>query len=78
MVPTMILFGFAFGRWWKVSVPVAAVVWPIVLAADGIELDVGLAFGAASLGAANAAAGAAVFTAVAAALRALRHGIRDL
>lgn len=31
MIPTMILFGLLFGRWWRVALVVAAVGWPVLL-----------------------------------------------
>ena len=65
MLPTMILFGLALGRWWKVTVPLAALVWPAILLAGEVELDRSKLADAAILGLANAAVGAAVYLAVA-------------
>jgi hypothetical protein len=76
MIPTMILFGFVLGRWWKVTVPLAAVAWPLLLLADGIHLDRWEAIEAAFLGAANAAVGAAGFLAVAGLARMALRSIR--
>ena len=36
MIPTLILFGLVFGRWWWLSLAIAAVAWPIVLVATGV------------------------------------------
>lgn len=57
MIPTLISFGLVFGRWWRLSLVVAAVGWPILLVADGtMEFEAGL-LGAASLAVINAGVG---------------------
>lgn len=61
----MILFGLALGRWWKLTIPLAAVVWPGILLAGQAELDRSELAGAAILGLANGAVGAAAYLAVA-------------
>ena len=35
MIPTMILFGLIFGRWWRASLLAGAVLWSILLFSDG-------------------------------------------
>ena len=65
MIPTMILFGFALGRWWKATVPIAAVGWPLLLVMSDIDLDRSEVADAAILGMANAAVGAALYLAAA-------------
>lgn len=35
MIPTLILFG-VFGRWWRVTLVVSALGWPILLVATGV------------------------------------------
>lgn len=35
MIPTLILLGAAFGRWWKVTLVVGTLGWPIYLALPG-------------------------------------------
>jgi hypothetical protein len=65
MIPTMILFGLALGRWWKVTVPLAAVTWPLLLVMSDIDLDRSELAAAAILGVANAAVGAALCLAAA-------------
>lgn len=59
MIPTMILFGLALGRWWKSAIAAGAVLWPAILFITGVigGADV---LGAAALGALNTAAGVAV------------------
>ena len=37
MIPTMILFGLIFGRWWRVTLVAAALGWPLLLVVAGIE-----------------------------------------
>jgi hypothetical protein len=66
MIPTMILFGLVLGRWWKVTVPLAAVTWPLLLVMSDVDLDRSEVAAAAILGVANAAVGAALYLAVAA------------
>ncbi|MER6824904.1 hypothetical protein ABT352_02800 [Streptosporangium sp. NPDC000563] len=64
MIPTMILFGLVFGRWWRASLLAAAVFWPVVLlAGDAIGLD-GSLMTAAALGVLNVSAGVAIHQSV--------------
>ena len=63
MIPTMILFGLVLGRWWKVTVPLAALTWPLLLFMSDSDLDRSEMATAAILGLANAAVGAALFLA---------------
>jgi hypothetical protein len=64
MIPTLILFGLIFGRWWRLSLAVAAVGWPAVLVAGDVsELEVGLV-GAAGLAVLNTGVGVLVHQAV--------------
>jgi hypothetical protein len=65
MIPTMILFGLVLGRWWKVTVPLAAVTWPLLLVMSDIDLDRSEMATVAILGVANAAVGAASYIAAA-------------
>ncbi len=67
MIPTMILFGLVLGWWWRTALIAAAVDWPLMLwqagifdGTQGVMGAVGLAFGAALLGAANAGVGVAI------------------
>jgi len=41
MIPTLILFGLLFGRWWRSVLIVAAVGWPVLLLATGAVSAVG-------------------------------------
>lgn len=64
MIPTMILFGLITGRWWRLALIAAAILWPALLLVDGVMgLSAGL-LAAALLGAANAAVGVAVHQAL--------------
>jgi hypothetical protein len=31
MIPTLVLFGAIFGRWWRIALVVAALSWPLFL-----------------------------------------------
>ncbi|WP_073265972.1 hypothetical protein [Cryptosporangium aurantiacum] len=60
MIPTLILLGLVFGRWWRSSLMAAAVGWPVVLVAtDVMSIEVGL-LGASALATMNAAVGVVV------------------
>lgn len=61
MIPTVILWGLVFGRWWKATLVGSALVWPAVLVVDGVTgLELGQLVAAASLAVGNAAVGVAV------------------
>ena len=61
MIPTMMLFGFVFGRWWPVTLLVAAFGWPaLLLATDVVGVNAGL-IGAAVLALANAGVGVLIY-----------------
>jgi hypothetical protein len=36
MIPTLLLFGLIFGRWWRLSLIAAAIGWPLLLVATGV------------------------------------------
>jgi Flp pilus assembly protein protease CpaA len=61
VIPTILLPSFLIGRWW--TIPIAAVLWTVLLLATGTigAADIPLAAG---LGAANAAVGVAVHQAL--------------
>jgi hypothetical protein len=47
VIPTLILFGLIFGRWWKSAIAAGAIGWSILLVADGgLGFEPGLAAGA--------------------------------
>ena len=35
MIPTMLVVGLVFGRWWRVTIPVGTLVWVVLLVATG-------------------------------------------
>ena len=74
MIPTMIVFGIVLGRWWRVALVAAAVVWPLLIAAAGIEVTVSLVAYAAAVGVANAAVGVLAHQACLHAYRLVRPG----
>lgn len=72
MVPTMILFGLIFGRWWRAALLVGAVIWPATVVLSGaMTLDLGL-LSASLFGLANTAVGVAVHQGVLAVVRNIR------
>jgi hypothetical protein len=54
MIPTMLLFGFAIGRWW--AIPLGALGWTVLIVA-AVPIDLGNLPLAAALGAANTSVG---------------------
>ena len=57
MIPTLILIGAVFGRWWRVTLAVSVVGWPMLLESTGaISAGPALA-GAAGLAVVNTGAG---------------------
>ncbi|WP_405100483.1 hypothetical protein [Micromonospora sp. NBC_01412] len=64
MIPTLILFGLVFGRWWRAALAVAALGWPLLLVATGVlGVEPALA-GASGLAVLNAAVGVVVHQSV--------------
>jgi hypothetical protein len=60
VIPTLILFGLLFGRWWRASSLAAAVGWPVLLVAtDVMDVEPGL-LGAAGLAVVNTGVGVLV------------------
>ena len=73
MIPTLILFGLVFGRWWRLSLVTAAVAWPVLVVVDDtMDVEVAL-LGAAGLAVINTGIGVAVHQGVLRTLRLLRH-----
>ena len=73
MIPTMLLFGLVFGRWWRGTILFGAVLWTAWLLVDGtIDLHLPTIAITAGLGAANTAVGAALNRAAVAGWSALR------
>jgi hypothetical protein len=73
VIPTVILWGAVFGRWWKATLVGSAIAWPTVLVVDGaMGLEMALRV-AAALAVANAAVGAAVHQGVLWLVRRLRQ-----
>ena len=77
MIPSVIAVGLVFGYWWKSTLTVAAIGFPVVLFAsgtysNGVGLPSPLIFGAgaAAIGLANAGVGVALNRGGAASLRA--------
>lgn len=71
MIPTMILFGVIFGRWWLITLAAAAVGWPLLLISTSVaDVHAGLIW-AAALAVVNAGIGVLVH-------QGLLHGYRHL
>ena len=73
MIPTLILFGLIFGRWWRFSLVAAAIGWPVVLVVgDVMGLEWGLA-AAAGLAVVNTLVGVLAHQGVLWMVRQVRH-----
>ncbi len=71
MIPVLIAFGLVFGRWWRTTLAVAVVSWPVALLATEV-MDVSWELlGAAALALVNTAVGVLVH-------QALLHAVRRL
>jgi hypothetical protein len=75
VIPSLILFGVIFGRWWRPVLATAAVGWPLVLVATNV-IDLSestMLVGAGLFGVANAAVGVLAHHACLRAYRGFRH-----
>ena len=78
MIPTLMLLGLVFGHWWRTTLVVAAIGWPLLLIATGVDVDIATVPVAAALGAANAAIGILVHRLLWLIARGLTTGTRKL
>jgi hypothetical protein len=76
MIPTLILFGLIFGRWWRSALIVGAVGWPVLLLATGTASADADLIGVAGLALANTGVGVAVHQGVLWGARRYRRAIR--
>jgi hypothetical protein len=60
MIPTLILFGLVFGRWWRATLIAAAIGWPVLLLATGVMHSGTGLVGAAGLAVINTGAGVGI------------------
>lgn len=75
MIPTVILWGLVFGRWWQATLIGSAIAWPAVLVIDGVVgAWSGQLLAAALLAVVNAAVGVAVHQGVLWLVRRVRRG----
>jgi hypothetical protein len=58
VIPTLIMVGAVFGRWWRVTLLVSAVGWPVLLVVTGATSPGPALVGAVGLALLNAGAGA--------------------
>jgi hypothetical protein len=61
MIPTLLLAGILFGRWWRVSIPVGSIGWAILLASTGVVSGLGGFVSAALFAFVNVTIGVLVF-----------------
>jgi hypothetical protein len=73
VIPTLILFGLIFARWWRLSLAAATLGWPVLLVVTGVmSVEVGL-LEAAGLALINTATGVLVHQGGLRVLRLARH-----
>lgn len=73
MIPSMIVVGLLFGRWWRTTLITAAVLWPALVVWTAGPVTAGQVIAASFLGVANAAVGVLVHQAVLWAIRRRRQ-----
>jgi hypothetical protein len=76
MIPTMLLVGLVFGRWWRVTIPVGTLAWVVLLIATGTGSGLPFVLGAAAFGAANVIVGVLAYQAIAWLAHAIVHTLR--
>jgi hypothetical protein len=64
VIPTLILVGLIFGRWWRIVIPLAAVGWAVLLIVTGVDSGFVFALGAAAIAIPNVAFGVLVHQAL--------------
>jgi hypothetical protein len=64
VIPTLILVGLVFGRWWRIVIPLAAVGWAVLLIATGVDGGFVFALGAAAIAIPNVTLGVLVHQAL--------------
>jgi hypothetical protein len=72
------LLGLVLGHWWRTTLVVSAIGWPVLLITTGVDLDIATVALAAALGAANAAIGILVHRLLWLIARGLTTGTRTL
>lgn len=73
MIPTMIVFGLVFGRWWRTCLVVGALAWPLLLLLDD-TIGAAELLPAAGLGLINTAVGVLVHQGALRLVRYVRYG----
>lgn len=63
MIPTLLLVGLAFGRWWRIAVPITTVVWVVAVLVTTEATMADDALAAAVLAVVNLAVGVLIFQA---------------
>ncbi len=73
MIPTLILYGLVFGRWWRATLIAATIGWPVLLLSTGVmHAGTGL-LGAAGLAIINTGVGVGIHQGVRRVVRRVRH-----
>ena len=75
MIPTLILFGAVFGRWWRVTLLVSAVGWPALLVVTGAMTPGPALAGATGLAVLNSGAGVLIHQGILRGGRKLRRAL---
>lgn len=72
MIPTMLLVGLVFGRWWWATIPLGTIAWVVATIVTGAVSTLSGAMGAAAFGAANVVVGVLLYQVSAFFVRRLR------
>jgi hypothetical protein len=72
VIPTLLVVGCVLGRWWKITVPVAAIGWTVMIATTQPHPDASLLVGAAAFAIVNVAVGVLLFHGFGIVIRAIR------
>ena len=65
MIPTMLLVGLVFGRWWRLVIPLGTLTWVVLLIVTGTGSGLSFALAAAAFGAANVIVGVLAYQVIA-------------
>jgi hypothetical protein len=65
VIPTMLLVGLVFGRWWWLTIPLGTLAWVVLLIVTGVGSGIPFALGAAAFGAANVIVGVLAYQGIA-------------
>ena len=72
VIPTLLLIGLVFGKWWRITIPATTVAWVVVLSVNETDSGVDFVFSAGAWAALNVTVGVLIFQGVRLLLRMIR------